>query len=251
MEELFKCSECQNLDDNVYELDCCGLIFCEGCQIKHKQNRDTCKRCGIESDFKINHFVNRIVQSFVVKCKYHCGKQCQFQDMKPHLKTCSNREYNCTFDNCLFIGKKDDLMQHLITSHNVYLLCLMEAMNEFDDTIISQQNKRPVGTREKELRGHLFNSPLFIDDEEGSNHSINLTIEERNNSHNSNSRSFAENNAYPLYRRYQIRDNDDDDDDERSEESDIRPQNRVQGFRINNSDDDDLFNNSNASYPNE
>lgn len=262
MEDLFKCSNCHDLDDNVFESECCGVIYCNECKGKHEQHKEKCEHCNNEPNYRPIHFVNRIVKSFIVKCKYDCGKICQFQDMKPHLASCSNREYKCSFDDCTFIGKRDELMKHLITSHDIHLLCLMETMSEFDNTIISQNKKPKLKNEDNDLtiNNNLFEIPLINNEDDelsrslsrdrdhdhDRDRSIDFTEEEleNNNSlHNLNhqNRFFFGENVFTNYRRHPMR----IEDNGHSEENDFRPPNLdLNRFRNNDDSLDDRFDES-------
>ena len=72
--------------------------------------------------------------------------------MRYHLLICNNKEYFCSFDNCNFKGKKNEILHHLIKEHQIFILSLMEYYDSFSNIInkICKKNDKKLLNDEKE-----------------------------------------------------------------------------------------------------
>ena len=71
--------------------------------------------------------------------------------MKRHLLTCENKTYLCEFDhddnnnnNIEFKGNKNEILEHLKTSHPIHLLIFMESYYMFKNTIPNPNPQSPI-----------------------------------------------------------------------------------------------------------
>ena len=140
MEKFFQCFYCNQLIDNVYESECCGKLYCSNCISKLISKK--CSLCQNNLFFQKNLFAQRMLKNIKIKCKYNCGKTLSYEEMKRHLLTCENKTYLCEFDhddnnnnNIEFKGNKNEILEHLKTSHPIHLLIFMESYYMFKNTI--------------------------------------------------------------------------------------------------------------------
>ena len=151
MEKYFKCNSCHQLIEEIFESECCGKLFCSNC-IGILVNKP-CPLCSNKKMiFGKNHFAQRLLKSIKVTCKFGCGKKFLYEEMRYHLLICENKEYFCSFDNCIFKGKKKEILNHLIKEHQIYMLSLMEYYNSFNNIInkISKGKNKKSSSDEKE-----------------------------------------------------------------------------------------------------
>ena len=151
MEKYFKCYSCQQLIDDVFESECCGKLFCSYC-IGILVNKP-CPHCSNQKMiFGKNNFAQRLLKNIKVTCKFGCGKKCPYEEMRYHLLICNNKEYFCSFDNCNFKGKKNEILHHLIKEHQIFILSLMEYYDSFSNIInkICKKNDKKSLNDEKE-----------------------------------------------------------------------------------------------------
>ena len=151
MENYFKCNSCHQLIDDVFESECCGKLFCSYC-IGILVNKP-CPHCSNQKMiFGKNNFAQRLLKNIKVTCKFGCGKKCPYEEMRYHLLICNNKEYFCSFDNCNFKGKKNEILHHLIKEHQIFILSLMEYYDSFSNIInkICKKNDKKLLNDEKE-----------------------------------------------------------------------------------------------------
>ena len=151
MENYFKCNSCHQLIDDVFESECCGKLFCSYC-IGILVNKP-CPHCSNQKMiFGKNNFAQRLLKNIKVTCKFGCGKKCPYEEMRYHLLICNNKEYFCSFDNCNFKGKKNEILHHLIKEHQIFILSLMEYYDCFSNIInkICKKNDKKSLNDEKE-----------------------------------------------------------------------------------------------------
>ena len=168
MEKYFKCNSCHQLIDDVFESECCGKLFCSNC-IGILVNK-SCPHCSNKKmHFGKNHFAQRLLKSIKVTCKYGCGKKFPYDEMRRHLLICENKEYFCSFDNCSFKGKKNEILKHLIKSHQIFMLTFMEYYDNFNtimNKILKGTDKKFLNDeKEDETLVDFVNSDNFDDNE--------------------------------------------------------------------------------------
>ena len=138
MEKYFECFNCKDLMGTVYESKCCGVLYCQNCEIKLSNTQ--CLKCNKSLEFQKNIFVQRLFKNINVKCKYGCGVSLPYDKMKQHLLICDKKIYICSFDKINndnldkqpFKGNKKEILDHLVKEHSHILLLFMENHQNFE-----------------------------------------------------------------------------------------------------------------------
>lgn len=188
MEEYFKCSACHELIKEFFESECCGKLYCSTCV--GKLVNVPCEFCNDDLHFSKNSFAERIVKLIKVSCKYNCGQQFSYDEMRVHLLNCSNKIFECSFKNCSFKGKKQEMHQHLIQEHYMYLLVMMENYQTFEkklNEIEKGGEKNEIGDKDDETLVYFANSSIGNEIENENNSLLyldapNIFRQQRNNS---------------------------------------------------------------------
>ncbi len=204
MEKYFKCNSCHQLIDDVFESECCGKLFCSYC-IGMLVNK-SCPHCSNKKMiFGKNNFAQRLLKNIKVTCKFGCGKKFPYEEMRYHLLICDNKEYFCSFDNCNFKGKKNDILKHLIKEHQIFILSFMEYYDSFSNIInkICKKNDKKLLSDEKEDETlvDFVNSDNFYENEFPLNR-IDNNFRNNNNFDSSQDDDFIINQ--PSIRRFNI-----------------------------------------------
>ncbi|MCQ2820371.1 MAG: hypothetical protein MJ252_24150, partial [archaeon] len=159
MENYFKCNFCREIISDVYESECCGKLYCSHCIGSLINSK--CTLCGKMLRFSKNHFAERLLHSIKVNCKYGCGKILTYNQMKIHLLSCEKKNYECSFPNCNFKGKKKETLIHLTSCHSSHLLILMENHDFFKNSIL--KITKDENTQEKENETLVIPESSFND----------------------------------------------------------------------------------------
>lgn len=129
MEEYFKCSNCKELIEDVYESECCGRLYCAKC-VGNTVNK-ACPFCHFKTlRFSKNVFAERIQKEIKIHCKY-CGAYLPYREVVKHMMVCEEKMFLCSFSNCSFKGKKKEMVDHMVKSHELFMLVLMEEYPSF------------------------------------------------------------------------------------------------------------------------
>lgn len=146
IDDLFKCI-CGYMVDDPYETECCGMLYCQACQIEY--NFLTCSNCSKTIKFRKNIFARNLLQKIELNCINECGEKFTYENMKIHLLRCEMKKFKCTIENCLYSGFREDLLVHISKTHPIYLLVLLEHFQEFDDPL-DKIMKIPLNSRKAE-----------------------------------------------------------------------------------------------------
>jgi len=63
-----------------------------------------------------------------------------------HMYRCEMRVYKCTIELCCFVGRKSELMPHMLEHHDIYLITLLENYGDFSEAF-EQILKNPINPR--------------------------------------------------------------------------------------------------------
>ncbi len=129
MEEYFKCSNCKELIEDVYESECCGRLYCAKC-VGNTVNK-ACPYCHVKTlRFSKNVFAERIQKEIKIHCKY-CSAYLPYREVLKHMMVCEEKMFLCSFSKCSYKGKKKEMVAHMIKSHELFMLVLMEEYPSF------------------------------------------------------------------------------------------------------------------------
>lgn len=133
MEEYFKCSNCKELIEDVYESECCGRLYCDKC-VGNIVN-EVCPFCHLKTlRFSKNVFAERIQKEIKIHCKY-CNAYLPYRELIKHMMVCEEKMFECSFGHCCYKGKKKEIVAHMIKSHELFMLVLMEEYPSFSKEI--------------------------------------------------------------------------------------------------------------------
>lgn len=125
IEESVTCPICYKLAENAVESRCCGFIFCQKCINLLDKNECPCCR-EPKAEFVSSLSMRKLIKNFPVNCKYNCGFEDSYENIDKHYYMCKYRDYYCDVNKCLFVGKKDDFMQHILLDHNKMMVNICE-----------------------------------------------------------------------------------------------------------------------------
>ena len=66
--------------------------------------------------------------------------------MKLHLYRCESRIFKCTIEFCPFVGRKFEIVPHMLENHKIHLLTMLENYEDFKDAI-DNILKNPIDNR--------------------------------------------------------------------------------------------------------
>lgn len=141
-DDIFKCKNCKNLIEEPYESECCGNLFCKICSSDLRFTK--CQQCKIIFNFRKNLFAKNLMKKIQINCEHNCGKKFTLEEMKLHLLRCESKLFKCDIINCYFVGKKKDIVDHVVNSHFKELLIMMENYEDFKsafDKLIDNINR--------------------------------------------------------------------------------------------------------------
>jgi hypothetical protein len=155
VDEMFRCFKCDYMVDEPHESECCGKLYCQSCVVELNFNQ--CKICKKAVKFRKNLFAKKLMQQVELKCRHHCGGKFMYEDMKLHLYRCDCRIFKCTIDFCSFVGRKLEIIPHLLKAHPIHLIIMLENYEEFKE-IIENIMKNPIDNRpaRKESSENLY-----------------------------------------------------------------------------------------------
>ena len=117
IEELIKCSICDEILYKPYECEVCGSLFCGDCINNWLQANKGCPmKC---SDFKlVKAKINtrKILNVLTLKCINYpeCTYQGNYWDTLEHEPNCSFQKRKCMNHPCTYVGCFPDLVNHLM-----------------------------------------------------------------------------------------------------------------------------------------
>lgn len=154
VDKLFTCFNCGYMVDEPHESECCGKLYCQTCvnEIGHAQ----CKLCKKQVKLRENLFAKNLMQSVELTCRDGCGGKFLYEDMKLHMYRCNSRIFKCNVDFCNFVGTKCKLLPHMILTHEVHLLTMMENYEEFQEEM-DKVAKDPIDKRSKLVKNAISN----------------------------------------------------------------------------------------------
>ena len=130
--EIFKCLKCKNYPDKPIESLCCGKIYCRTCSDKYKFLN--CELCGLVLKFRESIFARELMSKTEESCR-HCNVKYSILKSKDHYFDCKEGNFNCTVKNCIFEGKRHDLIDHIKKEHYKEILIIMENYSEVKSEI--------------------------------------------------------------------------------------------------------------------
>lgn len=130
--EIFKCLKCKNYPDKPIESLCCGKIYCRTCSDKNKFLN--CELCGLVLKFRESIFARELMSKTEESCR-HCNVKYSILKSKDHYFDCKEGNFNCTVKNCIFEGKRHDLINHIKKDHYKEILIIMENYSEVKSEI--------------------------------------------------------------------------------------------------------------------
>lgn len=130
--EIFKCLKCKNYPDKPIESLCCGKIYCRTCSDKNKFLN--CELCGLVLKFRESIFARELMSKTEESCR-HCNVKYSILKSKDHYFDCKEGNFNCTVKNCIFEGKRHDLINHIKKEHYKEILIIMENYSEVKSEI--------------------------------------------------------------------------------------------------------------------
>jgi len=152
VDQMFRCYNCDYMVDEPHESECCGKLYCQSCVVE--LNFALCRICHNSIKFRKNLFAKNLLQKVELKCRHHCGGKFKYEDMKLHLYRCQCRIFKCTIELCTFVGRKFELMPHMIENHKIHLLTMMENFEDYKETI-EKILKNPIDNRAPERKPSL------------------------------------------------------------------------------------------------
>jgi hypothetical protein len=153
VDELFRCFNCDYMVDEPHESECCGKLYCQSCMVDLTYT--LCKLCKKSIKFRANIFAKNLLQRVELKCRHHCGGKFTYEEMKLHMYRCESRIFKCTIEFCCFVGRKLELIPHMLENHDVYLMALLENYDDFQETF-EKIMKNPIDKRPPK-RGSTYN----------------------------------------------------------------------------------------------
>jgi hypothetical protein len=156
-DEMFRCFFCGYMVDEPHESECCGKLYCQSCVVELTFSQ--CRLCKKAVKLRKNLFAKKLLERVELNCRYHCGKKLIYEEMKMHIYRCESRIYKCSIDICNFVGRKYEMIPHMIESHEAHLLIMLENYEEFQDQM-EKIEKNPIDKRSpKKIKKEIFEFP--------------------------------------------------------------------------------------------
>ena len=153
VDELFRCFNCDYMVDEPHESECCGKLYCQSCMVDLAYTQ--CKLCKKSIKLRANIFAKNLLQRIELKCRHHCGGKFTYDEMKLHMYRCESRIFKCTIEFCCFVGRKFELIPHMIENHDIYIMALLENYDDFEEAF-KKILKNPIDKRPPK-KGSTYN----------------------------------------------------------------------------------------------
>ena len=83
-----------------------------------------------EKNFKYrkNNFAKSLLKNYDGKviCPYGCNNNIKLKEAKPHKYDCNESLFKCSINDCIFEGKRKDILDHLVKEHENIITILSE-----------------------------------------------------------------------------------------------------------------------------
>jgi hypothetical protein len=153
VDELFRCFNCDYMVDEPHESECCGKLYCQSCMVDLAYTQ--CKLCKKSIKLRANIFAKNLLQRVELKCRHHCGGKFTYDEMKLHMYRCESRIFKCTIEFCCFVGRKFELIPHMLENHDIYIMALLENYDDFEEAF-EKILKNPIDKRPPK-KGSTYN----------------------------------------------------------------------------------------------
>lgn len=154
VDDLFRCFNCDYMVEEPHESECCGKLYCQSCTVDLSYTQ--CKLCKKSIRLRPNIFAKKLLQKVELKCRHHCGGKFTYEEMKLHMYRCESRILKCTIEFCCFVGRKYELIPHMMENHEIYLMALLENYDDFQEAF-DKILKNPIDKRPPKKDSSPFN----------------------------------------------------------------------------------------------
>ena len=116
IEELIKCSICNEILDKPYECENCGALFCEECINDWLKTKDSCPvDCGNFKLVKVKLNTRKLLNLLNVRCHNYpdCTFSANYWDILEHEEKCSFQKIKCPNSPCPYEGHFKMLKEHI------------------------------------------------------------------------------------------------------------------------------------------
>ena len=116
IEELIKCTICNEILDKPYECENCGALFCEECINDWIKDKNTCPvDCGNFKLVKVKLNTKKLLNLLELRCHNYpdCSFTANYWDIIEHEEKCSFQKIKCPNSPCPFEGHFKMLKNHI------------------------------------------------------------------------------------------------------------------------------------------
>ena len=111
-----RCVSCSGVPGEPVECDCCGALYCKGCQ-HEVADKGQCAACHrLNPTLRSSVLASKLISGMGLDCPA-CGQRVIRSGLTAHAVKCPRRRVKCVYRGCGFECGACELRDHLILVH--------------------------------------------------------------------------------------------------------------------------------------